>query len=44
MNISRDYLEELGKKMDSQKWRMKQKVVRKKDYMNLVETFSTAFY
>ena len=30
--------------MDSQKWRMKQKVVRKKDYMNLVETFSTAFY
>ena len=43
MNISRDYLEELGKK-----WTVKMedeaKLVRKKNYMNLAETFSTAFY
>ena len=30
--------------MDSQKWRMKQKLVCKKNYVNLIETFSTAFY
>lgn len=32
------------KKKDSQKWRMKQKLVSKGNYVNLVETFSTAFY
>ena len=43
MNISRDYLEEFLKK-----WTVKnggwKKLVSKKNYMNLIETFNTAFY
>ena len=43
MKISRDYLEDM-EKMGSQKWSMKQKLVSKKNNVNLIETFSTAFY
>ena len=43
MKISRDYLEDM-EKMGSQKWSMKQKLVSKKNYANLIEIFSTTFY
>ena len=33
-----------GKKDDSQKWKMKGKLVNKKNYMNVIETLSTIFY
>lgn len=33
-----------GKKDDSQKWRMKEKLVNKKTYMSLIETLSTTSF
>jgi len=44
MNISRDYLEELEKKNRQSKMEDEAKIVSKKNYVNLVETFSTTFY
>ena len=44
MNISWKITCKSWKKMDSQKWRMKQKLVSKKNNVNLIETFSAAFY
>ena len=43
MKISRDYLEDM-EKMGSQKWRMKEKLMSKKIYVNLIEDFNSTFY
>ena len=40
MNIKESW----GKEMDGQKWKMKQKLMSRKNCVNLIEGFSTDFY